>query len=85
MDDISQVEYTRKHGLRQEEETVHNSDYTFCTSRELTRLKSPFSPNVYFSPNAVDINIFKKAFTEKLAKPKEFENINQKIIGLPKH
>ena len=81
MDDLSQVEYTRKHGLRQEEETVHNSDYTFCTSRELTRLKSPFSPNVYFSPNAVDINIFKKAFIEKLAKPKEFENINKKIIG----
>jgi teichuronic acid biosynthesis glycosyltransferase TuaH len=81
MDDISQVAYSRKHGLKQEEEIVGNFDYTLCTSHELTRLKSPFSPNVYFSPNAVDIDIFKKALTEKLPKPKELENINKKIIG----
>lgn len=81
MDDISQVAYSNRHGTRLEEEIIRNFDYTLCTSKELTRLKSAFSKNVYFHPNAADTNIFKIAATEILPKPEELKGINTKIIG----
>ena len=81
MDDISQVKYSKRHGERLEEEIIRYSDYTLCTSRELTRLKKPFSPNVYFHPNGADIDIFEKAANQILEKPKELNGITKKIIG----
>lgn len=81
MDDISQVAYSHRHGTRLEEKTIRHFDYTLCTSKELTRLKSAFSPNVYFHPNAADIDIFQRAATETLAKPAELQGITKKIIG----
>ena len=81
MDDISQVEYSNRHGTRLEEEIIRNFNYTLCTSRELVRLKSPFSRNVYLHPNAADIGIFQKASVEKLPKPPELQKIASKIIG----
>jgi len=81
MDDISQVAYSHRHGTRLEEEIIRNFDYTLCTSKELTRLKSAFSPNVYFHPNAADISIFKKAAVETLPKPAELQEIRKPIIG----
>lgn len=81
MDDISQVAYSNRHGTRLEEEIIRNFDYTLCTSKELTRLKSAFSPNVYFHPNAADIHIFKRAAAETLPKPAELQNITKPIIG----
>ncbi len=81
MDDISQVAYSRRHGLRLEEAIIRNFDYTLCTSKELVRLKSPFSPNVYFHPNAADISIFAKAATENLPRPPDLPEDNRKIIG----
>jgi teichuronic acid biosynthesis glycosyltransferase TuaH len=81
MDDITQVPYSHRHGTRLEEKTIRNFDYTLCTSKELTRLKSAFSPNVYFHPNAADIDIFRRAATEVLPKPAELQGITQKIIG----
>lgn len=81
MDDISQVAYSNRHGTRLEEEIIRNFDYTLCTSKELTRLKSAFSKNVYFHPNAADTAIFKVAATEKLPRPEELKDIHTKIIG----
>lgn len=81
MDDISQVAYSNRHGTRLEEKIISNFDYTLCTSKELTRLKSAFSKNVYFHPNAADIDIFRKAATEVLPKPPELQGITKKIIG----
>lgn len=81
MDDISQVAYSNRHGTKLEEEIIGNFDYTLCTSKELTRLKSAFSPNVYFHPNAADIDIFKRAAVESLSKPLELQNITRPIIG----
>lgn len=81
MDDISQVAYSHRHGTRLEEQIVRNFDYTLCTSKELTRLKSPFSGNVFFHPNAADIDIFKTAVTQTLAKPEALQGIDRKIIG----
>lgn len=81
MDDISQVAYSNRHGTRLEEKIIGNFDYTLCTSKELTRLKSPFSPNVFFHPNAADTDIFRRAATEDLPRPPELSGITQKIIG----
>lgn len=81
MDDISQVAYSNRHGTRLEEKIIANFDYTLCTSKELTRLKSKFSPNVFFHPNAADTSIFNKAVNEKLPKPEELKRIQTKIIG----
>lgn len=81
MDDISQVAYSNRHGTRLEEEIISNFDYTLCTSKELTRLKSAFSKNVYFHPNAAETGIFKIAATQTLPKPEELKNIHTKIIG----
>ena len=81
MDDITQVPYSHRHGTRLEEKIIANFDYTLCTSKELTRLKSQFSPNVYFHPNAADTSIFNRAVNEKLPKPDELKDINTKIIG----
>jgi glycosyltransferase involved in cell wall biosynthesis len=44
-------------------------------------LKSAFSPNVYFHPNAADIDIFKRAAVESLSRPPELQNITKPIIG----
>jgi glycosyltransferase involved in cell wall biosynthesis len=81
MDDISQVPYSSRHGIRLEEEIIRNFDYTLCTSKELVRLKSQFSPNVHFHPNAADISIFAKAVTEDLPRPADLPADNKKIIG----
>jgi glycosyltransferase involved in cell wall biosynthesis len=83
MDDISQVAYSHRHGTRLEEKIISNFDYTLCTSKELTRLKSPFSKNVFFHPNAADIEIFKTAMTQTLPKPEAMQSIDptKKIIG----
>ncbi|QEC40319.1 glycosyltransferase [Pseudobacter ginsenosidimutans] len=83
MDDISQVAYSHRHGTRLEETIISNFDYTLCTSKELTRLKSPFSKNVFFHPNAADIDIFKTALTQTIPKPEALQSIdpNKKIIG----
>lgn len=83
MDDISQVAYSHRHGTKLEEKIISNFDYTLCTSKELTRLKSPFSKNVFFHPNAADIDIFKTAMTQTLPKPEALQSIdpNKKIIG----
>lgn len=81
MDDISQVAYSNRHGTRLEEEIIRNFDYTLCTSRELTRLKSPFSANVFLHPNAVDTAIFNRAVHEAIPRPKELADINTPIIG----
>jgi len=80
-DDISQEEYTAKHGVRMEEEMVKRADIVLATSVELTRIKSEISYNVHYLPNAASIEIFERAYREQLAKPKELENINTKIIG----
>lgn len=81
MDDISQVAYTAKHGIRLENEIAKNADVVLCTSRELARLKSEFSANVHFHPNAADVDLFKKAATEVLNRPGDINFNDKKIIG----
>ncbi len=81
MDDISQVSYSNRHGTRLEEEIIRNFDITLCTSKELTRLKSPFNKNVFFHPNAADIAVFSAAVNGPLPLPEEIADISTPIIG----
>lgn len=81
MDDISQEPYTRRHGVRLENEIVKNADVVLCTSRELTKIKSEISPNVHFHPNAADVELFKTAATGELNRPQEMSFGDKKIIG----
>ena len=81
MDDMSQVEYTRRHGVNLEDEIIRKADLVLCTSRQLTRMKSAISPRVHFHPNAADFNLFNQAATRKFSKPEEMNFGNKKIIG----
>ncbi|HVM87017.1 MAG TPA: glycosyltransferase [Puia sp.] len=81
MDDISQVAYSKRHGERLEIDVMQNSDIVLCTSRELTRLKKEHAKNVYFHPNGVDSELFKKAALLKMKVPDDLAGISKKIIG----
>ena len=81
MDDMSQVEYTNRHGLKLENAIISRADLVLCTSRALTKLKSAYSGKVHFHPNAADFELFNQAAAEKLARPKDLPPANKKIIG----
>ncbi len=81
IDDMTEEEYTAKHGARVEEEAMRNSDIAFVTSRNLLRLKKHLNPNTYVLHNAVDISIFEKALERPLPRPKELVGVKGKIIG----
>jgi teichuronic acid biosynthesis glycosyltransferase TuaH len=82
LDDLSQVDYSNRHGTELEREIVQNADYTFCTSKELQRNLAPYSDNVFYLPNAADTSLFNKAAYEPMETPEELKNLNgKKIIG----
>ena len=81
IDDMTEEEYTARHGARLEEEAIRNSDIAFVTSRNLHRLKKHLNPNTYVLHNAVDISIFEKALEGPLPRPKELEGVKGRIIG----
>lgn len=81
MDDLSQVAYTKRHGLRLENEVIGNADIVLCTSKELARLKSPLSKHVHFHPNGADFGLFNQAATQTLNRPADLYFNNKKIIG----
>lgn len=81
MDDLSQVHYTRRHGVQLEEEIIRNADVVLCTSRHLAKIRSSLSPNVYFHPNAADVEMFGRAASNEYIKPAELEPVNRKVIG----
>jgi teichuronic acid biosynthesis glycosyltransferase TuaH len=81
VDDISRSEYISKHGTYLESEMVKKSDLTLVTSMELKKLKSKESSEVYYHPNAADVELFQKALGN-LPKPAEMTTIpeRQKVI-----
>jgi teichuronic acid biosynthesis glycosyltransferase TuaH len=81
MDKFAEVPYFKKHGAEMEETCMRNYDLTFCTSSELTRFASGFSPRVYFLPNGADTLLFNKVVIEKLPKPTDIQYIHTPIIG----
>lgn len=81
MDDMSQVEYTRRHGVSLENEIIRKADLVLCTSQQLTRMKSAFSNHVHFHPNAADFDLFNQAAQDKFSRPADMDFGNKKIIG----
>ncbi len=81
IDDISQNNYTGKHGVRLEEEAVRKADLTLVTSRELRNINLKISKDTHILHNAADVNIFKNAVSEIYERPKEIKDISTKIIG----
>jgi teichuronic acid biosynthesis glycosyltransferase TuaH len=81
MDKFAEVPYFKKHGAQMEEICMRNYDLTFCTSSELARFASGFSPKVHFLPNGADTLLFNKVVIEKLPKPTDIQCIDTPIIG----
>lgn len=81
IDDISQNEYTARHGERLENEACQNADLTLVTSSNLYALKKPFAKNIVHFFNAADVDNFKKVLTETYPKPAELAGRTGKVIG----
>ncbi len=82
VDDISQVAYTRKHGLALEEKMVHDYDICFATGMELQRIKKAHNRHTFYLPNAGDYELFSQAVHTALPKPAELlPYAGKKIIG----
>lgn len=82
VDDISKSEYISKHGTRLESEAVKKADLTLTTSMELKRLKEKDSFNVYYHPNAANVELFQQTLTKVFDKPAEMNKVpeGRKII-----
>jgi hypothetical protein len=76
------IEEVNDVGLIRENECVQNYEMAMATSKQLCRNISQRNNKVvnYF-PNGGDTRLFRKAITEKLAKPKELESISTPVIG----
>ncbi|PHN08401.1 glycosyltransferase [Flavilitoribacter nigricans] len=81
IDDISQDDYTVRHGVRLEEEAIRRADIGLVTSSRLYELKSPLNPNLYVLNNAADVELFYQAQNKKQDRPAEIRNLSGPIIG----
>lgn len=81
IDDISQNNYTVKHGLNLENAAIEKADITLVTSRELWNLKSKISKDTYILNNAVDNSVFRKTLEETFPRPQELEGKSGKVVG----
>lgn len=81
LDDLSQVPYTAKHGIRLEREMMEHYDDTFVTSKELYRLHSPVARRIHYFPNAADFNIFSRALNDDIERPDEIVNLDKPLVG----
>ncbi len=81
IDDISQNDYTVKHGLSLENEAIKQADITLVTSKELWNLKSKISKDTHILNNAVDNSVFKRTLTETFPKPPELAGRTGKVVG----
>lgn len=79
VDDIRHSLHISRHGERLENAAVQRADITFTTSMELKRLKSTASQNVFYLPNAADVDLFKTSHDD-LACPIEIEHIKKPIV-----
>jgi teichuronic acid biosynthesis glycosyltransferase TuaH len=81
MDDMAEVEYSRRHGTRLEIEIVKSFDRVLCTSMELTRRMSHYSASVFYHPNAVDFKLFDTAYRLQHQRPVELQHVHTKLVG----
>ena len=81
IDDISQDDYTVKHGLKLENEAIKEADVTLVTSKELWKLKSKISPNTHVLHNAVDQTVFSQVLEKKFDRPDELKGRSGQVVG----
>ncbi|MEZ4926684.1 MAG: glycosyltransferase [Saprospiraceae bacterium] len=81
IDDISQNDYTARHGLKLENETCANADLTLVTSTNLYRLKEPHAKRISTFFNAAEVSLFQQVLTERFDRPTELSGIKNRIIG----
>lgn len=81
MDDLSQVGYTAKHGIRLERELMKLYDHTLVTSRQLYRLHEPYAKQIHYHPNAVDGKLFEASRNKRLEIPSDLAKIKKPILG----
>ena len=81
IDDLSQNDYTVKHGLKLEREAIQKADVTIVTSRELRNIWKKDAKEIHVVHNAADLAIFERTMTEKFVKPEEIKDIETPIIG----
>ncbi len=81
IDDITQNEYTARHGADLENEAILNADLTLVTSTRLLQLKRPFSDRVVTFFNAADNAVFERVRTESFPRPPELNGRSGQVIG----
>ena len=82
-DNIRALEaYLQKHGPEAETIAIQHADLSIVTSKQLQKDLTDLSgKQVEYLPNAADFELFKTAFTDKLEKPEDLQNIAHPIIG----
>ena len=81
IDDITQNEYTDKHGTDLENDTIRQADITLVTSTNLQKLKAPFSDRVVTYFNAAEVGIFHQVWQHKYPRPVELAGRSGRVIG----
>lgn len=79
MDDIAEVPYTKRHGVRLEKSWMQRSTFSICTSSGLLHQHAGVTTRMHLLPNGVDETIF--SFDRGNAIPKELEGNSRPIIG----
>ena len=77
--------YTAKHGRSLEKEMIRNFDLTLTTSQRLSEYARQLSNHVFYLPNAADFKLFQHARETAIGRPREIEQVDQKIIGYIGH
>lgn len=81
LDEIAEVAYTARHGIRAEKKQVQQADYIFCSSKALFQKYETTRDTVFYIPNGANTALFQTALQDNHPLPEELKNIDKKIIG----
>ncbi|MBK6266529.1 glycosyltransferase [Marivirga sp. S37H4] len=83
VDNIAESAYIRKHGVWLEPEIMSGMDLTLATSLRLKKQNEKHAQNIFYLPNAVNLEIFDHE--KQYEKPKELVSITTEIILFTGH
>lgn len=81
LDNISEVDYTAKHGSRLEEEQVKSAEAVLATSTVLKSKMEQWRQEVTLLPNAVDFDHFHSATSDSTEVASELQGLEMPLIG----
>ena len=81
IDDITQNDYTDKHGTVLENNAIRQADITLVTSTNLQKLKAPYSDRVVTYFNAAEVAVFHQVWQEEYPRPAALADRKGKVIG----